>query len=108
MVQVIFLEKFLEEYSRLKVTGMKVMDKVFTVSIKFFICDAPARSFLQCINTRLSLMLNMCGKRFLEQKNHLYTPQLLPNKADEAFSQVAYGKHQIKLPLIDSDILCKK
>lgn len=44
-----FLEDFLEEYSRLKVSGIRLMDKVLTVSVKCFICDAPARSFLKCI-----------------------------------------------------------
>ncbi|XP_011872832.1 PREDICTED: uncharacterized protein LOC105564782 [Vollenhovia emeryi] len=43
-----FLEKFVEEMEQLFTNGFTFNGHVYDVSIRNFICDAPARSFLKC------------------------------------------------------------
>lgn len=44
-----YLSDFLQELQHLKQDGIVHGDKTLQVTVKAFICDAPARSFLKCI-----------------------------------------------------------
>lgn len=44
-----FLSDLLEEYKHLVENGITSDGKVFHVTIKAFVCDAPARAYLKCI-----------------------------------------------------------
>lgn len=44
-----YFEKFIEEINLLQTEGLNVNNKLFQVSVKAFICDRPARSFVKCI-----------------------------------------------------------
>ena len=47
---IIFLADFINEEKILKNDGLVVTsNKTITVSIKCFVCDAPARAFLKCV-----------------------------------------------------------
>ncbi|XP_076280281.1 uncharacterized protein LOC143209033 [Lasioglossum baleicum] len=43
-----YLEKFINEINDLQRNGIAIDSRRFTISIKAFICDRPARSFLKC------------------------------------------------------------
>lgn len=43
-----FLEEFIREMEKLSVNGFEFNGHVYDVSIRNFICDAPARSFVKC------------------------------------------------------------
>lgn len=44
-----FLKRFIEEYLSVFSNGIIHLDKKYKVEIKFFSCDAPARSYLKCV-----------------------------------------------------------
>lgn len=44
-----YLEKFVKELNELFSDGLHVQDKFYTVQVKFFTCDTPARSYLKYI-----------------------------------------------------------
>ena len=44
-----YLYDFIQEWNELAVDGIFYQDKHFNLIIKYFLCDAPARSFLKCI-----------------------------------------------------------
>ena len=46
-----FLSDFISEYKKLKSDNICYINKIFSVSILAFICDAPARSYLKCIKS---------------------------------------------------------
>ena len=44
-----FMEDFISEVNELKHTPITIDDRQIKFSLKSFICDAPARSFLKCV-----------------------------------------------------------
>lgn len=44
-----YFDEFIEELNSLMQTGIIIDNRKFIVSVKAFICDTPARSFLKCI-----------------------------------------------------------
>jgi len=44
----LFLEKFVEELIKVKDKGITFRDHHLLVSVKGFVCDAPARAFIKC------------------------------------------------------------
>ena len=46
-----YLFDFLQEFQHLQQDGIVLEGKTFQVSLKAFICDAPARAFLKCIKS---------------------------------------------------------
>ena len=44
-----FITEFIEELQHLEENGISFDNKTYTIKIKSFVCDAPARSFLKCI-----------------------------------------------------------
>lgn len=45
----LYLEKFTDVLSEIFSTGVQIQNEHFSVIIKCFICDLPARSFIKCI-----------------------------------------------------------
>ena len=43
-----YLSDFIEEYKQIVENGYEFLDKLYKISLKAFICDTPARSFLKC------------------------------------------------------------
>ena len=105
-----YLTDFLEEYARLKESGIEHEGKVLTLSIGCFICDAPARSFLKAIightgyhSCERCTITGTWNRRII-----LHSSQPLPKRTDEEFNQESYkDSHQVRsTPLIDYDIPC--
>lgn len=46
-----FLKKFLDELENLLKNGYELKNNKYSVSVRCFICDAPARQFLKCIKS---------------------------------------------------------
>lgn len=44
-----YLKRFIDELNQLQQNGICIDDQLFTIRIKAFICDRPARAFLKCI-----------------------------------------------------------
>lgn len=44
-----YLKRFIDELNQLQQNGICIDDQLFTIRIKAFICDKPARAFLKCI-----------------------------------------------------------
>uniref|UniRef100_A0ABD2WGA0 DUF4218 domain-containing protein n=1 Tax=Trichogramma kaykai TaxID=54128 RepID=A0ABD2WGA0_9HYME len=49
-----YLKDFINEINRLGSTGIMIKKKNYKLSIKFFVCDAPARSFLKAIVSQVA------------------------------------------------------
>ncbi len=52
-----FVSDFLEEYSYLNANALEYEGKAIHVSLKCFICDAPARAFLKCVKTQATILV---------------------------------------------------
>ena len=104
-----FLEDFLADYTNLSSTGVKYHDKVFSVCIKTFICDAPARAFLKSIkgHTAYFSCERCCIRGSWNRRVVFNTDEKFPLRKDEDFSEMKYKDHQIqKSPLVDVGINC--
>ena len=106
-----FLRDFLNEYEALKQTGITHGAKVFSVSIRCFVCDAPARSFIKC--TKGHTGYHACERceitgEWRVRRVTLYSRQPHPLRTDHDFSQEKYrNTHQKgRSPLIDYQIPC--
>ena len=104
-----FHEDFLADYTNLSSTGVNYHDKVFSVCIKTFICDAPARAFLKSIkgHTGYFSCERCCIRGSWNGRVVFNTDEKFPLRKDEDFSEMKYKDHQIqKSPLVDVGINC--
>ena len=46
-----FLTPFVSEFNKLEKDGIKFMGKIYSIKIRCFICDAPAKAFVKCIKS---------------------------------------------------------
>lgn len=52
----VYLKKFVKETNHLQSIGIDISDTHFHVTIKFLVCDSPARAFLKCIEGHTSFV----------------------------------------------------
>ncbi|XP_075156217.1 uncharacterized protein LOC142229537 [Haematobia irritans] len=92
-----FLHDFMNEYSQIRDHGIEHEGKITQCSIRAFICDAPARAFLQDIKGHTSF--NGCSKctqvgKRIEKTNTFSVEKGLP-RSDKSFSdRLDPGFHQ--------------
>lgn len=106
----IYLQDFLEEYSRLVEEGITYDGKNLKVHIAAFICDAPARSFLKCTKGHSGYhACERCTVKGTYQGRVVYdTVEEISPRTDEQFNEMAYSPdHQLRRsPLIDIGFPC--
>ena len=107
----VFLEDFLTEYAHLKENKLLYNDTQYTVSIRAFVCDAPARAFLKCIKSHSGYFsCERCeakgqwNGRVVFHDNNSFTST---HRTDDKFNNQQYEMHQnARSPLIDAGIQC--
>ena len=104
-----YLCDFLQEYGHLKETGITYDSQTYSVTIKAFVCDAPARAFLKCITghtgyyscERCQIRGSWNGRVILD------CATTCPARTEEQFDGVQYENHQSGVtPLINAGIRC--
>jgi hypothetical protein len=110
-----YVEDFIREINILRRNGLVLNDKTFTVTIKCFVCDAPARSYLKCIighagyyacERCCSKGIRKLGGRNLGRTVYLGQIDGRP-RTDARFQNQRYGHHQNgRSPLLDMGVLC--
>lgn len=104
-----YLENFLQEFIRLKEDGIIYDTKRFSLSIRAFICDAPARAFLKCIKGHNAYFAcERCLIRGQWQGRLVFHADgSFPLRTEEMFWNLQYETHQLqRSPLIDAGIKC--
>jgi len=115
-----FLEDFLEEYKDLREHSLQYNGRTITFSIKAFICDAPARSYLKCVKGHTAFdaceRCTIKGVRKGEGKGGptvLYSKYNCTLRTEEQFRKLQYKDHPLKpdhqlkaSPLINYGINC--
>ena len=105
-----YLFDFLQEFQHLQQDGIVLEGKTFQVSLKAFICDAPARAFLKCIKNhnsycaceRCTIKGTYVGRVVLGAEE----PGVMARSETE-FRRLGYKDHQVKKsPLILAEISC--
>lgn len=105
----LYLADFLNEYLELQERHILFNQKIFHITITFFICDAPARSFLKCIKQHNSYFSceRCCIKGTWNGRVVFNTRENIDLRTEEQFNAIAYNNHQIgRSPLIDYNIPC--
>ena len=104
-----FLKDFLMEYQLLKTEGFLYKNNRYTVSIKAFVCDTPARAFIKCIKSHTGyyscercIIKGSYDGQVVFYKNNCVT------RNDLGFSLLKYEvEHQkAKSPFIDYNFPC--
>ena len=102
-----FLREFLQEYDHLHANGLEINGKHFAITLKCWVCDAPARSFLKCIKGHTGYYAcERCKIRGVYHNNKVTYPMdgLYERRTDEAFAAMEYhdapdgDNHQTGLP----------
>ena len=87
-----YLNLFIEEINNLQRDGIEISGKHFAVTIKCFICDTPARSFLKCTIGHLGI--NACERCTVEgvrvENRTVYPDTNSEERTDASFR----GSHQ--------------
>lgn len=103
-----FLSDLLEEYKHLVENGITSDGKVFHVTIKAFVCDAPARAYLKCIKGHTAFAAcERCEiqERKKEGRTVLLAEGLCIARTDEKFANFYYDDHQQELsPLLECQL----
>ncbi|KAL0150376.1 hypothetical protein M9458_054193, partial [Cirrhinus mrigala] len=105
-----YLSDFLQELQHLKEDGIVHGEKTLQVTVKAFICDAPARSFLKCIKNHNSYFAcERCTVRgtYVGRVVLGATAPGVVARSEAEFSRLAYKDHQVeKSPLTLAGIPC--
>jgi hypothetical protein len=92
-----FLRKFIEEYIDLQRNGYKCGEHIYSVKIRAFICDAPARAFIKQCKGHVGY--SGCGKctTYGVYKDHTmsYPDTEAPLRTDEDFQNQKDTHHHI-------------
>ncbi|XP_041926913.1 uncharacterized protein LOC121690429 isoform X2 [Alosa sapidissima] len=105
-----YLSDFLQELQQLQEDGVVHGGEAISLSVKAFICDAPARAFLKCIKNhnsyhsceRCTIRGTYDGRVVLGAKE----PDAVP-RTEDCFTQLVYDYHQVKIsPLSVAGISC--
>jgi hypothetical protein len=106
-----YLYNFLEEYKKLKQTGVHFNGKILGVDIKAIVCDAPARQYLKCIKGHAGFQAcERCTVQGTRKENRTVMsvqPSCKP-RTEQEFANFAYkGAHQLSIsPLVAYGISC--
>lgn len=101
-----FLQDFLIELNLLKANGIGAHE----VTVKAFICDAPARAFVKCIKGHTGF--SACERCTItgytkENRRVFYTEEPCEKRTDRGFQRRIYTDHQVGVsPLVDFGISC--
>ena len=104
-----FLRDFLEEYRDLERNNLSCNDKVFGVSLKVFVCDAPARSFIKCIKQHNAYFAcERCLIKGSWEGRVVYNDdENYASRTEDAFKSHTYEDHQCGIsPLVEFGIPC--
>ncbi|XP_065654618.1 uncharacterized protein LOC136081245 [Hydra vulgaris] len=91
-----YLNEFLTEFRLLKVSGIEYNGKVLPVTIKAFVCDAPARSFLK--NNKGHGEYHSCERCLVEGEYDgrvVFTEVDCQMRSDEQFKDYIYWNHSL-------------
>lgn len=99
-----YLAKFIEEINRLQDSGIKINNRFFTISIKAFICDRPARSLLKSMKNHGGYYAcERCTVSGIRHKKRTVYPLLNDSepRTNESFRNQSNPEHHIgKSPLL--------
>ncbi|KAK3107380.1 hypothetical protein FSP39_013310 [Pinctada imbricata] len=107
-----YLYDTLQELSNLIGNGVTFQDRVISISVHSFICDAPARAFLKCVKGHTAY--NSCERctikgEWKEGRIVFHCNSMPPKRDEQRFNNFQYPEHQVRLsPLITSGISCIK
>ena len=106
----LYLQDFLDEYCNLKDNGFFYNSKVQKISIRTFVCDAPARQFLKNIRSHNSY--HGCERYTIKEVwegRVVFDGEFCELRSEEMFKAVDYEDHQNgPCPLVTADVLCIK
>ncbi|CAN7989636.1 unnamed protein product [Ixodes pacificus] len=93
-----YLSVFIDDLDNLLTNGLPFSGQLFTVYIRGFVCDAPAKAFLLGIKSHSGFF--GCGKCTQEgvfvDGTVVFLETDAPLRTDEAFAQKAQGEHHVK------------
>ena len=91
----VFLSDFVSELSHLQQSGVCFGETVVKISVKGFICDAPARAFIKCIKGHSGYYAcEKCEDRGKQVNKKLTFPNLdAPLRSDESFLHQTQEEH---------------
>lgn len=93
-----YIECFIDEINILTSVGFMYNQQRFTVALKYFICDAPARSFLKSIKPHNSYFgcekCNIKGRYVNYRILYKYVPGV-EARTDDTFSQQLHKEHHL-------------
>lgn len=104
-----YIEEFLQEVKLLLESGFHYKGKHYGVTIKAFICDAPARAYLKCVKGHTAKVgCDRCQIVGTWEGRVVYnTGKTGDAKTDYDFMRFGYQGYQTRLsPLIKARILC--
>lgn len=104
-----YLKKFINEVNVLQTEGFQIQEKTYTIKIKGFVCDTPARSFIKATQGHTG---NHCCERCLvvgekRDKTTVFLSGKCERRNDEKFRAFEDPEHHISatpLLLIDPPI----
>ena len=101
-----YFHKFISELNKLLQDGIYIQSERFSISIRTFICDTPARAFIKCIKGHTSL--NGCERCDTVAERHENTTTYLSlgrKRTNEDFKTFSDTHHHIDVsPLIGIQI----
>ena len=104
-----YLKDLVEDINNLSTSGFQYNGAIVKITVKAFICDAPARAFLK--NIIYHTGYNSCERceELGEWKGRVVfnSKEKFPSRTDEKFCQVAYKGHQHgETPLLRAGVPC--
>ena len=107
-----YLKDFIDEYQILQENGITFGRCTLQVTLKAFICDAPARAFVKCIKGHTGYYAcERCTIKGYHKNGRvvLCSNDVHPLRTEEEFHDQEYTDHQnARSPLSDCGILCIK
>ena len=106
----LYLQDFLDEYCNLEHNGFFYNDKAYKISIRTFVCDAPARQFLKNIRSHNSYHgCECCTVKGVWEGRVVFDGEFCELRSEERFKAVDYEDHQNgPCPLVTAGVLCIK
>jgi len=101
-----YLEKFVAELKDLLSTGLKFGEKIISVHVMAFICDAPAKSYLKCVKNHNAYHgCDKCNQKGSWRGRVVFLNFNAPNIDDSDFFNKTFPNHQIdESPLLDLNV----
>jgi len=100
----IYLDEFVHEAIELCKNGIIIEEKLYKFSIRFIICDAPAKSFILCVKGFTGFhSCTKCVTKGKTKKNRRCFPKLnAERRRDQDFSDYRDKKYHEKRTILDS------